>query len=314
MSNGEHPLKSALLEEYQAIYKGQPDQERQGYDDVKPAIPFVGEDYPQAPGKPFPRVLVYASAENRVKGGKRGFCRAYEGRREVEEFRDVHIQPFNNGDLLTVARYLLQKIAEEPLPGEGPPSPCPFADRPGEFIEQIAVANYSKFALEPVGKKKTRQRDPLDERGSSLSYVAKDLSILQPEILILPYTIYWKSVKRHWETLMGPGEVSLPRIIIGGPQAQPGPFNALIPGWLAADPEAPSPGDRDYSFRYAFPTPESPLLKQQWIEKCERAPGVATYLKWIDTWRPIPDYEGKPMIRKSGPFCRIASSRPTSRE
>ena len=25
MSNGEHPLKSALLEEYQAIYKGQPD-------------------------------------------------------------------------------------------------------------------------------------------------------------------------------------------------------------------------------------------------------------------------------------------------
>lgn len=331
MSTGERSeestrLKGKLLKAYKRAYRKQmkPDNKRLPEfkksfisDDlhpgasVRPAIPVVGKDYPSA-GDELPRVLVYASAENltwwekKPKRKSLKWDRGYTNDPRQEFFRNVFIEPISNGGLLTVARYLLQKIANEPLDDplfRG----AQFSDDPRVFVEQIAVANYSKFTLKPEGG---TNLDPTKQRIHSELYVKEDLSILSPDILILPHTIYWSSIHKKSAEDKFFGEESegsrpwRPRIIIGCPQVQ-----GRNHGWI---------GKQACGKLRKMNEVKNAAWKEEWIKKCEQGSLIRAYLQWIDRWRSIPEFDirskGSVMIentrvdRKTNCFCSPRSA------
>lgn len=158
--------------------------------DIRPAAPFVGENYAKGP-----RILVYASAENidkRSRGSDGGATdpwytnddafdrhRQYwlKGSEACRPFTSVGIAPFDNRGLAHAAALLwvwTSEVASRPVPVTY-----------REFVEHLAVANISKF----THRAGVTNRDPLDEQlACSAEYVRTDLETLAPRIILVART------------------------------------------------------------------------------------------------------------------------------
>lgn len=167
---------------------------------VLPAIPFVGKDYFNQPKGQ--RVLVYASAENltwctddkyayycELDGMLRcrdNFEKQGENPDEYENFPNVHIQPIHDGGLLIAVNRIMKKLFGHD-----------YAELPREFIERICCANYGKFTVynednEKINKDYAGNKKLVDY---SLPYVKADIDILNPDIIIMPKSMYWNGQK-----------------------------------------------------------------------------------------------------------------------
>jgi hypothetical protein len=199
-------LVDELKARYRLIHgaKGYPKLTAATAFDVPPSIPFVGREY-----LPARRLLVYGSAESlswysRQPGGfpewllddrardrhRLVFEKWQSEAREVEAtpFPNVHIQPVNDGGLLIAAAFV-ESLGNRPGP-----------DEPVDFIESIAVGNFSKFAI----KDSTNVDPGRNEEwlAWSLPYVEADLELLKPRwVLVTKSTAELKSVhsvlRRH---------------------------------------------------------------------------------------------------------------------
>ncbi len=91
----------------------------------------------------------------------------------TDHFPSVGIAPMDNGGLMIIAAYLYEKLGNT---HDG--SLC-------DFYEKIAFANYNKFYPE-----KYNIVDYSEVLLWSDPYVIKDIEILQPNIILIPKTIY----------------------------------------------------------------------------------------------------------------------------
>jgi len=179
-----------LKEEYTSIFesdRNSPDwgvKKKTKEENIHPAIPFVGESYEMT------RLLLYASAENLTYYEKKIDEYSLEddsvaiNRRQVSKssyFPKVHIAPVNDGSLLIVAAYILNKLNIKLN-----------YSLPYEFIENIAVDNFCKFSIKSQdGRIKNKDYVKYkDKIKYSFQYIKSDLEILKPKILILPKSIY----------------------------------------------------------------------------------------------------------------------------
>lgn len=150
-----------------------------------PAIPFVGNGYGAGNRS---KVLVYSSAENLT------YTRALKEvplwmqpenqiiRSRIEHYERggtcVHIQPIDNGSLLKAARHSLTQVA---LKGS-------FSiDSPQAFLDQIAVANPGKFSVD--AKRNEDYAGVGTPWHASAPFIAVDIRVLDPDIIIIPKTI-----------------------------------------------------------------------------------------------------------------------------
>ena len=152
---------------------------------IHPPIPFVGKEY----CKQTKRILLYASAENLSKyAGSNGYLDDDEyainrHRNTYNEsvskglfFPNVHIQPINDGVLPIITLYLYLRYND-------------IDDiTPSDFLERISFANYCKFTVQ--SEKNKDYAGVADKVMQSRDYVKRDLSILKPDIIIIPKTIY----------------------------------------------------------------------------------------------------------------------------
>jgi len=153
-------------------------------ENIHPAIPFVGNFYENT------KILLYASAENLTyyeeKQGDNWLDDDYYAinRRKISNghfFPHIHIAPINDGSLLIVAAYILNKWNINLN-----------YSTPYEFIENVAIDNFCKFSLK-TSEKDRKNKDyakDINKLKFSFDYIKSDLEILQPNILALPKTIY----------------------------------------------------------------------------------------------------------------------------
>ena len=157
--------------------------------ELPPSIPMVGNAYKDADCK----CLVYGSVENLSylnnnnqqalkdwkSRGEKPFYRhryCFEGDQK-SFFPDVHLQPISDGSLLLAARYILSLLKHDS-----------FSSIPCEFLNEIAIGNFGKFAI-----KGPNNQDYASNKGfllKSIEYIKADVETLQPDIIILPRTIY----------------------------------------------------------------------------------------------------------------------------
>lgn len=199
-------LVDELKSRYESLHraKGYPNLPAATAFDVPPSIPFVGRQL-----LPERSLLIYGSAESLSWYSRQpaGFPewllddRAWDRHRlvfekwrsearevEATRFPNVHIQPVNDGGLLIAAAFV-ESLENRPGP-----------DEPVDFIESIAVANFSKFAI-----KDSTNVDPARNEewlAWSLPYVEADLELLKPRwVLITKSTAELRSVhsmlRRH---------------------------------------------------------------------------------------------------------------------
>lgn len=195
-------MKGKFLESYRTIFKvdsKSPDwavhKTTDGREDklIHCPIPFVGKDYYNQQNK----ILLYASAENlsRYHLTNNGYLdddnfaidrhRRFFDECEINDHRfypDVHIQPITDGGLALVAFYIfcslngIQNIS------------------PKQFLEKIAFANYCKYTIS--GSESSSGKRNLDYSSNtaylkfSRDYVKTDFSLLRPEYVIIPKSIY----------------------------------------------------------------------------------------------------------------------------
>ncbi len=185
-------LKERLTDEYQQEYS-KTCSPRWAFEDIAPAIPYVGEEYHDAPAK----VFIYASAENlagdlhhlqelRARSVRQQMHRSYGLRPRERQDQNVHIEPINNGALLKVARHILSFY----------PFGAEFSSSSSKaFLEQVSVANPGKFSIDPrkLDRKPRKNLDYADDPGKfavQRSYVETDFKHLAPQIVILPRKVF----------------------------------------------------------------------------------------------------------------------------
>ncbi len=171
---------------------------------IQPSIPLIGEKYHESTTK----CLVYASAENLAyidveheKGnvcdierlGDRQLNRHRELLKGTDPFPNIHLEPMNNGSLAIASRYILALHGYD----------SSFSENPHEYIEETCVGNFGKFSIKPdpninEGKSASNQdyANKFKYLKCSLDYVLADIELLQPDILIIPKTI-WNFVGVH---------------------------------------------------------------------------------------------------------------------
>jgi hypothetical protein len=179
-----------LLIEYSQIFSKKENQpkwavkKKDNKEIVNPSIPFVGKNY----GKT--KILLYASAENLgdYDGGwlddnelaKNRHRFWFDNYSDNRFFPDVHIAPINKGGLVNILGYVSMKLY-----------PDFKFDTPKELLEGVAFANFGKFSISVK-----KEENNIDYAGDyqklleSIEYIKTDLNILNPEILIIPESIY----------------------------------------------------------------------------------------------------------------------------
>ena len=153
-----------------------------------PSIPFIGRNYSKAPKK----IALYASAENLAHYERdqdsipdsfrndQAWVRHQEAfnNRKPDFYPNVHIGPVNDGSLLCATLFICQSMNRD------------FPEDPTMLLEMLAVANVGKFS---IAGKKNKDYAGKNKIEPSLPYFQIDLEILQPDILILPETMYKKN-------------------------------------------------------------------------------------------------------------------------
>lgn len=192
---------------------------------VVPTIPFVGKNY----AKQDKKVLVYASAEN-----LRNYCVGEETdriwldddiqaenrhrkcfddpdmqrRKQADVIPYVHCGPMETGLLLTATMYIVDRLGMLSL-----------SESPRQFCERIAFGNYGKYSIETPNQLSKRKniskiaaKNNIDYAGNiklmelSHKFVAKDISTLNPDYIILPRTMY-EAAKSFIDKIKGDAKI-----------------------------------------------------------------------------------------------------------
>lgn len=188
-------LELNLLKKYKTILSNE------GYPDwsfkVYPAMPFIGNDYQKSK----PKILLYGSTENLSEYfgkkenwitslGEYGFTRnrymfdKEANKKDFFPYNAFHMQPIQDGSLLTVAKFIVEKT----IPNNK------FSDDPYTFLEQLTVGNIAKFSI----KSKSNIDYPTSSKIKlmcSFPYIVEEIQLLRPDIIIIPITIYRKVIK-----------------------------------------------------------------------------------------------------------------------
>jgi hypothetical protein len=148
---------------------------------IHPAIPFVGKNYDKT------KLIIYASAENLsfykregdgyLDDDKEAIYRRYNYINRKTYFPQLHCGPIDCGQLLIVSAYILKCLNNEILYNDA-----------HEFLSNIAADNFCKFSK--AGIKNNDYAGNIDFLRYSFKYIEADLSILQPNIIIMPHRIY----------------------------------------------------------------------------------------------------------------------------
>ncbi|MEQ9439352.1 MAG: hypothetical protein RIG62_09900 [Cyclobacteriaceae bacterium] len=159
---------------------------------VPPSIPFVGKNYDQT------KVLLYASAENLMyytrsnehsdilddpMNAVNRHRYSFEKYSKDDFFPYVHIAPINDGSLLTVTSYILKKMD------------IIFHSKPIDLAESISLGNFGKFSI-GTNERNIDYASNIKYLKYSLPYIEADLSILKPQVIIMPAKIYEKKAVR----------------------------------------------------------------------------------------------------------------------
>lgn len=260
-------IENSLVQQYKTIYeRGRPDWAVK----IAPSIPLVGNKMTS------PRILAYGSAENltylnnpkknpeiNIKeiGEKnyyryRYFLRHYT--QNKDKFPYIHIQPINDGSLLTVTRY----IAEREYPGR-------FSFNPFEFIEEISVANFGKYSI--ISGKNKDYAGNYAKLSESIDFIIADIRAIKPDLIIIPQTIFNtinKRQKKNWEYIKGVSNLSSTAKIVKIYQTNATVINCHIRN----------------SGNFTVPNKSIQEFSNNWPVK-ESIPGFDIYLKWLDqTW------------------------------
>jgi len=181
-------IERILLEKYKSIFNNQTSPEwamknKKTQECIYPSIPFIGKQYSTQDK----RILVYASAENltyyKNSNGDNELLEseiAWNRRRIGFEscngdfFPFVHIQPIDNGGLLSLTYFIAI------YNGWIRPDYNPY-----QFIECLAVDNIGKFSIDSDG----RNVDYIQDKNKlleSYNYIEADIKTLKPNVIILP--------------------------------------------------------------------------------------------------------------------------------
>lgn len=163
-------------------------------------IPFVGKNY----GNKLPKTVVYASAENLTylrhypdaslhsfsEEEARNRHRVFYAKYPDKEFPYIHLQPINNGSLLTTSM-LIHHLLDYDYS----------FDKPHDYIETICCANVGKFSInERINVDYASDPSYLKE---SIQYLLADLEELKPEIIILPKSMFESVSKvKDWKEIL----------------------------------------------------------------------------------------------------------------
>jgi len=103
-------------------------------------------------------------------------------------FPRAHIAPINDGSLLCAATFIRMRLDLE------------LFDDPADLLERLALANLGKFSVS--GKTNRDYAGNEDLLRASLPFFRLDLEVLQPDLLVLPQTMFKhnevKSVVREY--------------------------------------------------------------------------------------------------------------------
>ena len=149
---------------------------------IYPTIPFIGKNYDKY------RVLIYASAENLTYINKEGGLENdvyainrhrnhFEHSKNNEGFPEVHCQPITDGGLTLAAAYICQKLNIDMDYKE-----------PKDFFECVSFGNFGKFSVQSDYNKDYAK--DIDKLKTSFDFIRADLSVLLPEYIIMPKTIF----------------------------------------------------------------------------------------------------------------------------
>ena len=181
-----------LLKKYSSLFSSKDNQphwavkKRNTNQIIHPSIPFVGDNYQKT------RTLLYASAENlmyylkrdnkvevldndEIATNRHRYC--FKNPSQSEFFPYVHIAPIEDGSLLLVTSYILKRLN------------ISITNNPFAFAESIAFGNFGKYSISNQDKNKDYASNYSFIK-YSLPYIETDLSILKPDVLILPKTIF----------------------------------------------------------------------------------------------------------------------------
>ena len=165
-------------------------------DIIHPPIPFVGKDYNKT------KILLYASSEDLSKYKKNKkivkylddddiaidrhrFCYenidnyCFENDPSKSFFPFLHIRPVNNGSLIVLTAYLVDKLLNLRF------------KTPYELIQNMAVGNFCKFS-HIINDKHFDGAKDINNICTSIKYIEVDLKLLRPNIIIIPEKIYIK--------------------------------------------------------------------------------------------------------------------------
>lgn len=183
-----NPLTAELVSRFKALFDGVPNWAWP----VTPSIPFIGRHF--RPGR---GLLIYASAENLSWMNKEAtpprftgetawdrYRAQYEeaGRVSGEFFPNVGIQPVTDGGLLAAGLFVAEHLG------------LPTRTVPRAFLETVAVSNWCKFSVQSV--RNSDYIDVAEKLTSSLPFVISEVAILQPHTVLVPKSVWGRTVLR----------------------------------------------------------------------------------------------------------------------
>jgi hypothetical protein len=156
---------------------------------VSPCIPFVGKNYEKS------KILLYASVENlnyytssknskikyewiednEIAINRHRYC--FTRCSENSFFPNVHIEPVNNGALILIVAYLIEKKIKDIQ-----------YSTPYDLVESLSIANFGKFSIQTT-KNNNDYAGNYNKLSKSFEYVKSDLETLKPNIIIMPKKI-----------------------------------------------------------------------------------------------------------------------------
>lgn len=154
---------------------------------VPPSIPFIGKEYNDT------KILLYASAENLtyyteqkeamkhldddlIAIDRHRYC--FNNCSENRFFPHLHIEPVNNGALVVIMAYLANRLLN-----------LNNFNTPYDLINKVSIANFGKFSIETQHKNVDYAKS-IKKLSYSMPFVKSDIEFLNPDIIIIPKTIF----------------------------------------------------------------------------------------------------------------------------
>ena len=174
---------------------------------------------------------------------------------DYDKFPNIHIQPIKDGSLLTVIRYIVDKVYKNS-----------FSINPFDFIEEISVGNFCKYSIRSI--KNIDYAQNYKRLSESIEFIISDLRLIKPDLIILPKTIFNTIDKKYsynWDYIIKQSELKKPLRIVRIYQTN----SQVINTHISKDPKSHLDSTSVESFCSKWPIRKS--IK-----------GLKLYLNWLD--------------------------------